>query len=214
NALASIKRLSHQPWRLTFVRIRKLDHLNAKPTLYARTVRGGAWTLSAHFADTSTRIVSSLIMTRLLFPEAFGLVTAAVSLIVGIALVSDVGIRTIIMRSPHGESDSFLRFAWTLQAIRGFLLWIALIAFCYFLNLDSVRNHLPTGSVFASEQFPLITSALGIALVLSGLESTAVHLNSRRLNLRPVLFLEVFSRIVSLPAMIVAAWILQSVWAI
>jgi O-antigen/teichoic acid export membrane protein len=182
--------------------------------LYSRAVRGGAWTLAAYGADTSTRIVSSLIMTRLLFPEAFGLVTAAMSLIVGIALISDVGIRTVIMRSVHGEDANFLRFAWTLQVLRGFVLWFALVLFCLFLDLNSVRTLLPSESVFASGQFPLITAALGLALVLAGLESTAVHLNSRRLNLRPVIFIDVISRIISLPVMIAAAWSLRSVWAI
>ena len=134
--------------------------------MYDRAVRGGTLTLAAHGADTATRIVSSLIMTRLLFPEAFGLVTAAMSLIVGIALISDVGIRTVLMRSVQGEDATFLRFAWTLQAARGFVLWLVLILFCLFLSMDSVRTLLPSESVFASSQFPLITSVLGLCFVL------------------------------------------------
>lgn len=188
--------------------------MNKKTSLYGRTVIGGAWTLAAYGADTSIRIVSSLIMTRLLFPEAFGLVTAAISLIVGIALISDVGIRTVVMRSVHGEDTAFLRLAWTIQAVRGAALWSALVLFCLFLDLDSVRTLLPSESVFADSQFPLITSVLGLSLILAGLESTAVHLNSRRLNLKPVILIDAISRIASLPVMIAAAWSLRSVWAI
>jgi O-antigen/teichoic acid export membrane protein len=153
-------------------------------------------------------------MTRLLFPEAFGLITAATSLLVGLTLVSDVGIRTVILRSLHGDSTNFLRFAWTLQVCRGAALWVIMIALCVLLNLDAVRSSLPAQSVFADPQFPIISAVLGFSLFLSGLESTAVHVNVRRLNLRQVIFLDVIARLASLPVMLLSAWATESVWAI
>ena len=153
-------------------------------------------------------------MTRLLFPEAFGLIAAASSLLVGLTLISDVGIRTVILRSDHAESTNFLRFAWTLQLCRGAALWILLILACSIVNLDSVRSALPRQSVFADPQFPIVSAVLGLSLFLSGLESTAVHLNVRRLNLRPVMFLDLIARLMALPAMLLLAWATRSVWAI
>jgi O-antigen/teichoic acid export membrane protein len=183
-------------------------------TLYTRALRGGVWTVVAHSADTFTRIISSLLMTRLLFPEAFGLITAATSLLVGLTLVSDVGIRTVILRSPHGDNPDFLRFAWTLQICRGGALWAVLILFCGVLTLEPVRSSLPNQSVFADKEFPIISVVLGFSLLLSGLESTAVHANVRRLNLRPIIFLDVIARLASLPVMLLLAWMTKSVWAI
>jgi hypothetical protein len=49
----------------------------------------------------ATRLISNLIMARLLFPEAFGIVVAAVALITGLTLVSDFGIP--IIQSPRGD---------------------------------------------------------------------------------------------------------------
>ena len=50
-------------------------------------------------------------MTRLLFPEAYGLVAAASAPIVGLTLISDFGIHALIVQSPRGDQDDFLTFS-------------------------------------------------------------------------------------------------------
>ena len=51
----------------------------------------------------------------------------------------------------------------------------------------------------------MITIVLGFGLVIGGLEFTAVHLNIRQLNLRPIFVLDLSGRVVSMPIMIVWA---------
>ena len=192
----------------------KLWKITRDDSLFSRALRGGAWTILAHGSDTVIRLISSLILTRLLFPDAFGLIAAATSLLIGLTLISDVGVRTIIMRSPNGDDTDFLRFAWTFQICRGISLWIILISICMALAFGPIGDLLPSQSVFKDPQFPAVTCVLGLSLVMSGFESTAVHLNSRRLNLRPVLLLDTISRTISLPLTVYLAWITNSVWAV
>ncbi|MFG0298526.1 MAG: polysaccharide biosynthesis protein, partial [Phycisphaerales bacterium JB047] len=45
--------------------------------LRARALRGSGWTLGGFGASQVLRLVSNLILTRLLFPEAFGLMSLA-----------------------------------------------------------------------------------------------------------------------------------------
>jgi O-antigen/teichoic acid export membrane protein len=118
------------------------------------------------------------------------------------------------MRSPNGDDLNFLRFAWTFQICRGIVLWSVLALICMLLQLKPVKDLLPLQSVFADRQFPAVTGVLGLSLILSGFESTAIHLNARRLNLRPILFLDTISRAISLPLMVYLAWISGSVWAV
>jgi len=66
-------------------------------------LRAGAWTVASHGIDLSTRLLSNLIMTRLLYPDAFGTVAVATALIVGLQLISDFGVRTVIIQSPRGR---------------------------------------------------------------------------------------------------------------
>ena len=153
-------------------------------------------------------------MTRLLFPEAFGLIAAATSILVGLALISDFGIRTVILQSSHGGQEDFLRTAWTLQACRGLVLWSILVIVCVVISLPGVQSTLPANSVFADPHFSIVTAALGLSLIAGGLESTAIHLNVRELSLKPIFFLDLAARIVNLPIMIVWAWVAPSVWAL
>ena len=54
------------------------------------------------------RLISNLILTRLLVPELFGLMALVNTFIQGLFLFSDVGIATSIIRSPRGDDPVFL----------------------------------------------------------------------------------------------------------
>jgi O-antigen/teichoic acid export membrane protein len=182
--------------------------------LRQRILHAGTWTLGAYGIELATRLLTNLILTRLLFPEAFGLVAASSSLVVGLALVSDLGIRSMIVQSAQGEEDDFLRTAWVFQISRGIALWLILILICTVVSLPVVRETLPSGSVFASPTFPLLTIALGFPLVLHGFESTAIALNIRRLNYRPLVIVDLAGKIIPVPVMIGYAIVSPSVWAL
>jgi O-antigen/teichoic acid export membrane protein len=183
-------------------------------TLRQRTLRAGAWTAASYGVELSTRLLSNLILTRLLFPEAFGVVAAASTIIGGLQLMSDFGVRAAIIQNPHGEDVEFLRTAWLFQCIRGVLLWLALIVICGTLALPSAHSILPTTSVFAEPSFPIITGVLGLSIIFNGIESTAVSLNVRRLNFGRIVALDLIAKIIPLPVMIVWAYAFPSVWAI
>ncbi len=143
-----------------------------------RILNAGAWTLLAYSVENVFRLASSLILSRLLFPEAFGLVSASSSIIVGVALFSDLGIRAVIIRSPRGDTQEFLRSAWLFQALRGMSLWLVVVLICTVIALPVVKSILPPGSAFANDLFPILTVALGFTLVIGGLESTSIFFKS------------------------------------
>jgi O-antigen/teichoic acid export membrane protein len=179
-----------------------------------RVLTSGFWTLSGYGVDLCLRLLSSLILTRLLFPEAFGAVAAATALITGLVLISDFGLVAVVVQSPRGDQIDFLRSAWVFQLLRSIVLWIVLVGFCALLGLPPIRNLLPTGSVFADHSFALVTVTLGFGLILGGAESTSIPLNIRRLNYRPVVIINLVTRILTLPIMLLWAWIEPNVWAI
>ena len=182
--------------------------------LQDRVLKAGSWTLTGYGVNLCVRLVSNLILARLLFPEAFGVIAAAGALISGLALISDFGVAVVVVQSPRGEQVGFLRSAWVFQLWRCTVLWIVLIGLCALLSLPAIRNLLPAGSVFADRSFALVTASLGLTVVLAGAESTCIFLNVRRLNYRPVVIIDLISRIVVLPLMIIWAWILPNVWAL
>ena len=183
-------------------------------SLRSRILRAGAWTLGSYSIELATRLVSNVIMTRLLFPEAFGQIAASTSIIVGLGLISDFGVHAAIIQSARGDEDDFLRSAWTFQVYRGFLLWFAVIVLSSISLLPIVHGLFAKDSVFSQKSFAMITIALGFQLVLSGLESTALSLNFRRLNFRPVVVVDLAGKLGALPIMIVCAISLENVWAL
>jgi len=170
--------------------------------------------LASYTAEILSRFASNLILTRLLFPEAFGLMASAMALVVSLALISDVGVRAFIIQNRQGEDPSFLRSAWTFQCARGTALWIVLVAASSLLFLPELHTKLPAETVFTNPLFPPVLIALGVMLLAGGFESTAIPLNVRRLNFRPIVIMDLSSRLVSLPITIGCAYQFQSVWSL
>jgi O-antigen/teichoic acid export membrane protein len=182
--------------------------------LRERAFRAGLWTVGHYGLDLGIRLVTTLVMTRLLFPAAYGVVAAASTIIAGLALMSDFGVRALIVQSSHGDNDDFLRSTWVFQGSRGIILWLILLLICIGISLSPVRHLLPADSVFADTSFPWITCVLGIGLVLAGFESAASGLNARRLNLKPLIFVDVAGKLLTLPMMFLAAWFIPNAWAL
>src|SRR5690554_1654660 len=70
------------------------------------------------------RLASNVILAKLLFPEAFGLMVLVAIFMQGIAMFSDIGILPSIIQNKRGDDPAFLNTAWTIQVIRGVLIWI------------------------------------------------------------------------------------------
>ena len=192
----------------------QVDDVKPDRSLRQRVFSAGAWTLGSYGVDTFVRFLSNLILTRLLFPEAFGAIAAATALIAGLVLISDFGVRTIVIQSARGDQVGFLRSAWMFQVCRGMAVWIVLAACCLLISTRAVRELLPTASVFADRELPLISAIIGLNVVMNAAESTSVSLNIRRLNYRPVMILDFLGKILTVPIIIIWAWVAPSVWAI
>jgi O-antigen/teichoic acid export membrane protein len=96
----------------------------SKGGLFGRAMRGGALTAGAYAAAQAARLAANLILARLLFPEAFGVMALVTVFLVGLAMFSDVGIGPAISQSERGDDPAFLNTAWTINVVRGGLLWL------------------------------------------------------------------------------------------
>src|SRR5690606_17029308 len=94
-------------------------------TLRSRVVRSSAWTLAGHALGHGMSLVSNLALAALLFPEAFGVMALVRLVLRGLKMFSDVGIGPSIIQHRRGEDPAFLNTAWTIQIVRGVLLFLA-----------------------------------------------------------------------------------------
>ena len=82
-------------------------------------LRGSAVIWAGYGAGQVLRPISSIVLTRLLDKEAYGLFRLASVFLEGLGNFTAVGSGPAIIRDPRGDDPAFLNTAWTLQAIRG-----------------------------------------------------------------------------------------------
>jgi O-antigen/teichoic acid export membrane protein len=180
----------------------------------SKSVRASLWTIAAFVTSQLLRLFSNLILTRLLLPEMFGLMAIVTVVRVGVYMCSEIGLKVNVIRHENGEDPVILNTAWTMQVIRGGLLWllISLIAgFLWFFNGTSV---LPAGSIYNDARLPGLLVITGVVAIITGFESTRVWLAQRNMMLGRLTFLDLITQFIGLIVMVWWAWAYKNVWAL
>ncbi len=93
-------------------------------------LKGDLFATAASFGTQAViKLGSSLILTRLLRPEAYGIITILMSVTFVIELIGDINVTLFIIRDKSGEEPKYLNTAWTLQLGRALLNAVVLF-FC------------------------------------------------------------------------------------
>lgn len=171
--------------------------------LFARVMRSSAWTALGYGASQAMRLASNLILTRLLFPEAFGMMALVSVFLVGLTMFSDVGTGPSILRHRRGDEQDFLDTAWTIQLARGVLLFFATCAMAY-----------PVALFYGQPDLALLLPVAGISLLINGFEPTRIESAIRHLKVGRVTLLDLISQAIGIISMVIFAFVFQSVWAL
>jgi O-antigen/teichoic acid export membrane protein len=166
-------------------------------------LRATAWTVGSYVAGNVLRLVSNLILARLLFPEAFALLALAAILSQGLKMFSDIGIGPSIIQSLRGEDPQFLNTAWTMQVMRGVWLFVAACGFAY-----------PFAHFYGEPDLLWIVPVAGLQPLISGFNSTALFTANRQLEMGRIAIVTLGESLVKLFVTVVWALLHPSVWAI
>ncbi|ACG74097.1 polysaccharide biosynthesis protein [Anaeromyxobacter sp. K] len=167
-----------------------------------RVARGSAWVAVGYGASQVVRFGANLVLTRLLFPRAFGLMLLVNVCLQGVHLFSDLGIGASIVQ--HRRSDAaFLNTAWTVQVARGFLLWLATFAVAW-----------PAAWMYGEPQLMWMLPVAGLAACLDGFVSTAIDTANRDLRMARLQLFDLAVQVSASVIMIAGAWLTRSVWAL
>jgi O-antigen/teichoic acid export membrane protein len=171
--------------------------------LMARVLRSASWMVIGYGGSQALRLAANLVLTRLLFPEAFGLMALVSVVSIGLSLFSDVGVGPSIAQSKRGDDPDFLNTAWTIQVTRGLLLWglTGLIAW-------------PMAQFYAAPELALYLPIAGIGLMIAGFNPTRIETANRHLLVGRLTVLELTSQVIGIGTMIVLAATMQSVLAL
>jgi O-antigen/teichoic acid export membrane protein len=171
-------------------------------TTYAPLGVQAGWVAAPFLVGTVLRLVTNIILARLLAPEIFGLMLIVNMLRTGAELLSDIGIGQSVVRAKRYPDRAFLDTAWTLQVARGALLTLAMLALAPLL-----------ADLYGSD-FEHILMAVSVIFLLTGLQSPGLFLMQRNMELRPKAALEVIITSFQCASTIALAYVLPSVWAL
>lgn len=174
-----------------------------KATIGARIARGSVFTLAGFGAANLIRFGSNLILARLLFPEAFGLMALVFVLLTGLAMFSDIGITPSILSSKRGDDPDFLNSAWTIQIIRSVIMFALACALAW-----------PMASFYGQPELLQLIPVTAISLLILAALPTRIDTASRHMILGRLTLIELVSQFLGVVLMLVAAWATGSIWAV
>ncbi len=156
-----------------------------------------------NFSGMGIRFLSNLVLAWLLVPEMFGVAAIITTVIIGMMMLSDVGIYDSVIRNPKGEEKSFCSTAWYMQIGRGVVLYLVILIIA------------PLLADFY--EVPELTSYLyvaGLSLILFSFKSIYMSVLQRRMDVLPELKLEFIAQVVTASTTVVIAWLTGSIWAL
>lgn len=170
--------------------------------------------LAGHGASQALRMASSLIMTRLLVPEMFGVMAIASVVLMVLHFMSDLGIEQNIVQSHRGDDPDFLDSAWTLQIIRGAVVWLAALVVSGALAFSASHGLWLPDSVYAAPILPWIVAISAASALILGFQTTGVATAHRHMEQKRLTQLELASQTVGFCFMVTLGIATQSIWAL
>lgn len=166
-------------------------------------VRGTTWTLLGYGSAQFLRLAGNIVLTRLLFPEAFGLMALVSVFMQGLNMFSDIGIKPSIVQNKNGDNPDFLNTAWTIQIIRGVVLWIIACISAY-----------PFSLFYGEPLLAWLIPISGLTALIGGFESTAVATANRQIKLKITTLILILGQAASIGVMVAIAVLFETVWAL
>lgn len=172
-------------------------------SLKIQSIRAAFWSFLGKGGSHFFRMVGSLILTRILFPEAFGLMATATVFLTMVQLFSDTGTHTAIIQNPRGAEPEFLNTAWIIKLCRGGILFLVMCAVA-----------LPFARFYNQPELNGILLVMAFSPLILGFENPALALFIKEFRTEKQVGLELGTQVLGLASSIVLAMILRSVYAL
>jgi O-antigen/teichoic acid export membrane protein len=172
--------------------------------LESKALHATVWTVLSYGAGQGLRLVNSLILTRLLLPSAFGELQLVTAVIVGLTMLSDLGLGQSIVQSKRGDEPVFLNTAWTIQAIRGTAIWAIACLLAW-----------PASRFYNDRTLMYVLPILALTSIIGSVSSSGLLSLERHMGVRRLFALEFSQQILALGVTVGFAYFIRpNVWAL
>ena len=174
-----------------------------RTSLESTAMRATFWIVMDYGGAMSLRVANSVILTHLLMPEFFGLMTIVSTIVTGISLLSDIGLSSSVIQSSRGDDTNFLNTAWTIQLLRGLGIFTIALLMAW-----------PMSLIYHDSRLIGLMAALGLNIIISSLNSTNMLSMARHMGVRRLFLLDITTQLFGLIVTASVAWFYKSVWAL
>lgn len=171
-------------------------------TLSQRAVRGGLWVLGLRVVERLLRLVRLVVLGRILAPTDFGILGVALLAMSVLETFSEPGFLKALIQKK-GDAEQYFDTAWTVQFLRGGLLWLILC-----IGAPGV------GVFFDSPGSVAVVRALGGLELLRGAFNIGVVHFSKELEFSKLFLFQMTGTLTDFVVSVGAAILLRNVWAL
>lgn len=166
-------------------------------------VQTAFWAILGSGGGQVIRLLSNLLLTRLLYPEIFGLMAIVTSVMVGLGQISDVGLREGVVNSDRINEPRFMRTAWTLQIIRTGVIAVLAAIFA-----------VPIANMYGKPILVPVLIMISLATFMTGFKSIALFAYDKRLDIKTQMLVDLAVQTSGVVVVLIWAWVSPSIWAL
>ena len=160
------------------------------------------------------RLVSTVVLTRLLMPEAYGVFAIVMMYAYILGLSTDMGIKYLILTKEGEVDDRFLRTCWTFQILRGAIIALLCVLIAALIAWGQSNGFFKVDSAYMAPVLPYAIAAFGGVMLIYGLELLNLLVYERRMQFRRVALSKIATNALALLITVCLAIMLRSVWAL
>ena len=151
-------------------------------TLKQRLALTSAYTLIEFGTRILLRVVSTIILSRLLEPSVFGVFAVLGMIMMMIATFTDTGLRPISLSREGGLTDEYVQSTQTVKIIRGILLTLIMLIVCIVVYVLQQQDYFRPDSAFADPELPYLMMGISLTFICNGLGTASRIFYDRKLD--------------------------------
>jgi len=171
-------------------------------TLSRKVSKGVVWVTVAKISARFLRVVSAVILARLLAPSDFGLMAIAMAVVSLTEGITVTGFSAALIQKQK-KTEELLNVTWTFELVRCLVLFLILFSAAPLF-----------ASFFNEPRATLILQVIAFSLVFQGLRNVGVIYFRINLDFHKQFVLEIVPLIANISVVIPLAFVLRNVWAL
>lgn len=177
-------------------------------------ISASAFVSVGQVASLAIRLIANVVMTRLLLPDAYGLVAISMGIFVALVMLSDVGINVSVIKHKKELSRDFLDTAWTMQVLRNSFLALINLVLAGILFLVADLKLVSGDTVFSDPRLSEVVAVTSLIIFVAGFKSINIFTNERNLDFGRITAMTVLVQLLAFPLTIVMALNGFGVWSL